>query len=222
NKARYDRRVAESSLDVGDRVLVQNVRLRGKHKLADKWDSEVYIVESRAGELLVYTVKPEGKEGPLRTLHRDLLLPCGFLSPYVEEEKVAPQPQRGRPGKVHEKEPKSSEQHLEHNEEDSDYFVQEIELSSKTSPVRFVKEYEVMRAPRDVSLRDVEPVIEMLPDSNAARSDLVDSMHDGYLPEPGYSPETQPSSGPSSVHSELMPERRKLEERSCLSDTKQQ
>lgn len=36
NKAWYDRRMAESSLDVGDRVLVQNVRLRGKHKLPDK------------------------------------------------------------------------------------------------------------------------------------------------------------------------------------------
>ncbi len=65
--------MTNSSLEVNDRVLVRNVRLRGKHKLADKWESEVYVVVKRAGDLPVYTVRP------LRTLHRDLLLPCGFL-----------------------------------------------------------------------------------------------------------------------------------------------
>lgn len=125
---------------MGDRVLVINVRLRGKHKLADKWDSEVYIVVNHAGELPVYTVKPEGKEGPLRTLHRDLLLPCGFLSPYVEEEKLTPKPQRGRavPGKVHQEEPESSEKCLDFDGEDSDYFVQEFEPISE-----FLKSIEI-------------------------------------------------------------------------------
>lgn len=36
NKARFDRHVTEFTLDVVDRVLVRNVKLRGKHKLADK------------------------------------------------------------------------------------------------------------------------------------------------------------------------------------------
>lgn len=64
---------------------MRNVRLRGKHKLADKLESEVYVVVSQAAELPVYTVRPDRKDGPLRTLHRDLLLPCGFLpSPEVE------------------------------------------------------------------------------------------------------------------------------------------
>ncbi len=113
-------RVVESSLEVSDRVLLRNVHLRGKHKLADKWDSEVYVVVNRAGDLPVYNV--EGKEGPLRTLHRDLLLPCGFLSPYAEEEKLAPKPQRGQavPGKVHQGEHESSEQCLNFDGEDSD------------------------------------------------------------------------------------------------------
>ncbi len=73
NKIRFDKLVTNSSLEVNDRVLVRNVQLRGKHKLADKWESEVYVVVKRAGDLPVYTVRP------LRTLHRDLLLPCGFL-----------------------------------------------------------------------------------------------------------------------------------------------
>ncbi len=85
NKARFDKSVTHCSLEIGDRVLVRNVRLRGKHKLADKWESEVYVVVNQAADLPVYTVRPERKDGPLRTLHRDLLLPCGFLpSPEVE------------------------------------------------------------------------------------------------------------------------------------------
>ncbi|KAG1939020.1 interleukin-1 receptor accessory protein-like 1-A [Pimephales promelas] len=86
NKSRFDQRVKPASLDVGDRVLVRNVRIRGKHKLEDKWEQEVYVVVDRAGDLPVYVVRPENKGGPNRTLHRDLLLPCGFLSASVTED----------------------------------------------------------------------------------------------------------------------------------------
>ena len=44
NKARFDRHVSESTLDFGDRVLVIHVKLRGKHKLADKWETDIYGV----------------------------------------------------------------------------------------------------------------------------------------------------------------------------------
>ncbi|XP_067315603.1 uncharacterized protein [Pseudorasbora parva] len=223
NKTRYDKRVTESSLDVGDRVLVRNVRLRGKHKLADKWDSEVYIVVNRAGELPVYTVKPEGKEGPLRTLHRDLLLPCGFLSPSEEEEKMAHKQQRGRKvlREVNEEEPESSEQCLDNDGEDDDYLMQGIEPISETIPVRFVKEFEVVRAPREIPLKSVEPVIQTQPDSNPASANVSDT-HEEYLPEPEYLPETQSSIGPASAHSDMVPERKRFEERSFLSETGQQ
>uniref|UniRef100_A0A3P9JKY0 Integrase catalytic domain-containing protein n=1 Tax=Oryzias latipes TaxID=8090 RepID=A0A3P9JKY0_ORYLA len=80
NKERFDRHVIAADLDVGERVLVRNVRQRGKHKLADKWEQSVYIVVSKAGHLPVYTVRPEHCDKPLRTLHRDLLLPCAFSS----------------------------------------------------------------------------------------------------------------------------------------------
>lgn len=96
NKARFDKMVTESTLEVGDRVLVRNVRVRGKHKLADKWEPAVHIVVKRAGELPVYTVRPENEEGRLRTLHRDLLLPCGFL-PAVEQETHTPPTKPKRP-----------------------------------------------------------------------------------------------------------------------------
>lgn len=80
NKTRFDRRVRPSALEEGDRVLVRNVRLRGKHKLEDKWERDIYVVIKHAGDLPVYTVRPENdSSGKMRTLHRDLLLPCGFL-----------------------------------------------------------------------------------------------------------------------------------------------
>lgn len=43
NKVRFDQRVTSSSLEKGYRVLVWNVRLRGNHKLEDKWEREVYV-----------------------------------------------------------------------------------------------------------------------------------------------------------------------------------
>lgn len=79
NKSRFDRHVVDSTLMEGDRVLVRNIRLRGKHKLADRWESNVYVVVKQCGDVPVYVVRPETKDGPIRTLHRDLLLPCGFL-----------------------------------------------------------------------------------------------------------------------------------------------
>lgn len=92
NKIRYDKHVTNSSLEVGDRVLVRNVRIRGKHKLADRWESEIYVVVKQAADLPVYTVRPETKDGPLRTLHRDLLLPCGFLPVPETSDPVVSKP----------------------------------------------------------------------------------------------------------------------------------
>ncbi|XP_030578825.1 uncharacterized protein LOC115775429 [Archocentrus centrarchus] len=97
NKARYDRRVTASDLEAGDRVLVRNVRIRGKHKLSDKWETTVHVVVRRAGTLPVYMVKPENRDGPLRTLHRDLLLPCGYL-PMEESSAPVQNPVPRKPG----------------------------------------------------------------------------------------------------------------------------
>lgn len=53
----------------------------------------MHVFVSRAGKLSVYTVKREGKDGPLRTLHRDLLLPCGELQ-LPEEPSDLPKTQK--------------------------------------------------------------------------------------------------------------------------------
>jgi len=75
HKRQYDKKVRNVQVVPGDRVLVRNVGLKGKNKLADKWCKDVYIVvEQPIAGIPVYKVKKEfGKT--LRTLHRNLLLP---------------------------------------------------------------------------------------------------------------------------------------------------
>ena len=79
NKSRFDRVVRESTLQEGDHVLVRNLRLRNKHKLADKWESTLYSANA-----------------PTQTLHRDHVLPCGNLVDDEEPEQVAPKARRPR------------------------------------------------------------------------------------------------------------------------------
>ena len=77
-KQYYDRRIRSSELRPGDRVLVRNLSKLGKpYKLRSHWEEEIHVVVARRGEdSSVYTVKPENSDGPTRTLHRNMLLPC--------------------------------------------------------------------------------------------------------------------------------------------------
>jgi transposase InsO family protein len=88
NKARYDKRVRASVLASGDRVLVRNVGLTGKNKLANHWCAVAYTVTRKLGgdESSVYVVRREDGQGRERTLHRNMLLPCGFLPLAVDEQ----------------------------------------------------------------------------------------------------------------------------------------
>lgn len=92
NKRRYDQKVHYSHLGPGDRVLIRNLGLHGKHKLADRWSPVPYIVESQMPNLPVFRLRPEEGNGPLKTLHRNHILPVGHrlrLLPATEvvEEK---------------------------------------------------------------------------------------------------------------------------------------
>ncbi len=77
-------------------MLVRNVRIWGKHKLADRWESEMYVVVKQSSDLPVYTVRLETKDGPLRTLHRYILLPCGFLPVSEKPDQVVSKPNTRR------------------------------------------------------------------------------------------------------------------------------
>ena len=69
-------------LHPGDRVLVRNVGLRGKQKLADRWERQAYIVKYQPNpDIPNYEVQLENSRSrKARTIHRNLLLPFMFLS----------------------------------------------------------------------------------------------------------------------------------------------
>ena len=68
---------------VGDRVLVKVLAHEGKHKLADKWTADIYVVVSQPNvDIPVYRVKREDgqnqeKTGQEKTLHCNNLFHLG-------------------------------------------------------------------------------------------------------------------------------------------------
>uniref|UniRef100_A0A8C5MH87 Gypsy retrotransposon integrase-like protein 1 n=1 Tax=Leptobrachium leishanense TaxID=445787 RepID=A0A8C5MH87_9ANUR len=75
NKRNYDLKVRIQDLQPGDRVLLKNLGAAARHKLADRWSSQVYIVCKQLPGLPVYQIRPDGKAGPLKNWHRNHLLP---------------------------------------------------------------------------------------------------------------------------------------------------
>ena len=92
----FDRKVRLVRLQPGDRLLVRNVGLKGKQKLADIWDKYPYIVMSQPIEdIPVYEVQRENDPLKEKLLHRNMLLPFRGL-PYIddneEETTITPEP----------------------------------------------------------------------------------------------------------------------------------
>ena len=74
-----------------DKVLVKKVAFDGKHKRADQWEEDPYIVKKIPNpEIPVYVVKKESDQDKEGTLHRNLLLPIGHLDSF----KPAPTPRQ--------------------------------------------------------------------------------------------------------------------------------
>ena len=91
HKRYYDLNARSSVLHPGDHVLVRNVGLRGKQKLADRWESQPYVVCRQPNEdIPVYVVRPDNSRSrKTRTLHRNLLLPfMSILDWHSEEENL--------------------------------------------------------------------------------------------------------------------------------------
>ena len=90
-KQHYDLRTRGARIEEGDRVLVKIVAFDGKHKIADRWEEDPYIVKKIPNpEIPVYVVKKENDQGRERTLHRNLLLPIG----HVDSFKPVPTPRQ--------------------------------------------------------------------------------------------------------------------------------
>ena len=98
NKSKYDLKARSSVLEPGDRVLVRNVGLCGKHKLADRWEHKPYIVREQPNpDIPVYIIQEDGSRKKPRTLHRNLLLPFMGLPCLDRSESSSDQP----PGQDH-------------------------------------------------------------------------------------------------------------------------
>lgn len=74
----YNRKVKGSPLTMGDRVLLANRGERGKRKIADKWESNLYEVMSVRSPINVYRIR-DTETGREKIVHRNLLLPVNFL-----------------------------------------------------------------------------------------------------------------------------------------------
>lgn len=77
----YNKKKRGMSLEVGDLVLLKNVGLRGKHKIADKWQQDPFVVDAKPNpDIPVYRIK-RGSE--VKMIHRNLLLPVAL--PYQND-----------------------------------------------------------------------------------------------------------------------------------------
>ncbi|XP_062372262.1 retrovirus-related Pol polyprotein from transposon 412 isoform X1 [Sardina pilchardus] len=88
NKRNYERVLRNQVLSKGDRVLLKNLGLKGKHKLQSRWNSLPYVVVEKLPDLPVYRVRPESGMGKLRTIHRDNILPIGSLVRISDEQEA--------------------------------------------------------------------------------------------------------------------------------------
>ena len=86
-KRHYDESARGSTLQVGDCVLVCNVGLKGKQKLADKWKNDIYMVtEIPYPDMPVFKVQKEGSREE-KVLHRNMLLPLTW--PFKKPKSTA-------------------------------------------------------------------------------------------------------------------------------------
>jgi hypothetical protein len=78
-KNHYDVKVRGAVVEVGDRVLVRKLGVKGKQKLKDKWEDSVFLViEQQNPDVPVFHVQREDRKGRVRIMHRNLLLPLSL------------------------------------------------------------------------------------------------------------------------------------------------
>jgi hypothetical protein len=78
----YDLKVRNSVLKQGDRFLLKNIHIRGKQKLANRWNRESCVIYTQPADTIpVYAIRPEYGKGKLKpkTVHRNLPFPIYSL-----------------------------------------------------------------------------------------------------------------------------------------------
>lgn len=119
NKTTYDLKVGEATLQEGDRVLIRQMALKGKHKLADRWDKDPYVVIGIPNkDSPVFKVRKESDESVIKTLHRNMLLPFSAIPGGVS--KLTDSPSKVKKIRRRTKSEKSEKQLLDHSSESVD------------------------------------------------------------------------------------------------------
>ena len=81
----YNQKVRGQRIQKGDFVLVRNVGFKGKHKLADRWQQERYVVVDQPNkDIPVFRVSTENGK-VTKVLHRNMLLPLCLPLEDVDE-----------------------------------------------------------------------------------------------------------------------------------------
>lgn len=146
-KANYDLKARAAQLEVGDRVLVKILAHDGKHKLADKWADEIYVVTEQPNlNIPVYKVKREDGEGFVKTLHRNHLLHLGNkLQDNTDfQNRPIPKPRAGKPGVSKNQLTKSANTNqkiateIEFRDEDVDQDEEELVVTTTTDSSNIV------------------------------------------------------------------------------------
>ncbi|XP_060575985.1 uncharacterized protein LOC132733359 [Ruditapes philippinarum] len=74
-KKYFDRKAKAGTITVGDKVMVKILKHDGKHKIADKFEQELFdVIDQPRPEIPVFKVKSENT-GIIKTLHRNHLYP---------------------------------------------------------------------------------------------------------------------------------------------------
>lgn len=72
-KRNYDRKVRGRRVQVGDAVLLRNVGLKGRQKLADLWQQDPFtVIDQPNNDVPVYNIQ---RGRTIKTVHRNLILP---------------------------------------------------------------------------------------------------------------------------------------------------
>ena len=91
NKKNFDKKAKAVDLEIGDRVLMRNVRERGgTGKLRSYWEEAVSKVVKKREGLPVYEIQNVRKSSDVRVVHRNMLMRCNELplSVFDDAEKV--------------------------------------------------------------------------------------------------------------------------------------
>lgn len=101
NEENYNRNARSLPLLPGERVLMRNFRRQAQGKLAPRWLPTPFVVVSQLPDRPVFAIRPEGKDGPIRTIHRNNLRPCPGDSPTRDDQGMnlpASNPDRAQHG----------------------------------------------------------------------------------------------------------------------------